>query len=215
MMVGVIVPAKVVEVAVADGTARCKELRRRFNPQNAVRDYVQGLLETYPVVPTSGPLPHASTVKPLVTVEDAAKLIIATLEPEHQSLIRQLAKDSQRPLAAYVISPMLLAKENGQASVVIGEWADKGPFDTKIPTPDTSQCEYCGGTFTPMRDGQRFCPPPPDESDSCGRKWNLDKIHKLRDAGVVANAIGTSPFAPKPSVRVAEHAAFMDALNAQ
>jgi hypothetical protein len=224
MLVGLVIPATVVADAVAEGQEEDRRLKRRHSPQQQVKAYVEKLLENYkhpqpepenPLdapdpPPSPQPLPPPSTVS---TVEDAARLIIDCLDPEHKMLIYQLAKETQHPLASYVMSPLLLARENGTTGVLIGEWVDKRPGQSKSPMPAVATCEYCGNHFTPMREGQRFCPPLPDDIDSCGRKWNMDRLHAQRDPLRIKQAMGDSPFAPLPSQRMVEHIQLMDRLN--
>lgn len=118
------------------------------------------------------------TAPPPATIdntETAAKLLIDCLEPEHKNLIYALAKETNRPLAAYVMSPLLLAREQGRVGVVVGNWSDMKASAVQQPMPNSQICEYCGQSFEPKRPGQRFCPPLPDDSDSCGRKYHVEK----------------------------------------
>ena len=148
-----------------------------------VRETVK-LLEQPIVAPT---IPTPSRLK---TAEDAAQLIVKCLDPEHQLLIYEIAKQRQLPLAAFVFSAMQLIKENGQTSVIMSGWADKSPAETVAPLPTTATCQWCQGSFIPTRDGQKFCPPPDDESDSCGRKAGLAEVRAKRDPHLVRQAYG-------------------------
>jgi hypothetical protein len=211
-LVGVVVPAAFVEIAVREGNEHDAQAKRRHPPNHHVKVWVEKLLTRYPTLVEQSVTPSLIPPPPaLLTVEDAAKVIVECLDPEHRNLIQTLAKESQRPLASYIMSPILLAREQGRVGVVIGEWADKKPDQTKSPMPLTSTCEWCGNPFKTTNEGQRFCPSPADGSESCGRKWNMERLH--RDPRAVRQAFGPTDFAPLPSQRIAEHTEMMDRLN--
>lgn len=110
------------------------------------------------------------------TTEAAAKLLVDCLEPEHRNLIYTLAKETMRPLAAYVMSPLLLARENGRVGVVIGKWADARLDTNHAPINTTNTCEFCRKEFNMEREGQRFCMPKLEDADSCGRQFQAARI---------------------------------------
>lgn len=138
---------------------------------------------------------HIEPPAPILSLENACEVVVSFLDEHSQNLIRALARESQRPVASYIMSAVLLAREQGRIGVVMGEWADKRPTDTLIPKAAVSTCAYCGHEFTPTRDGQQFCPPPPDDSDSCGHKHGLEAIHTERAQRLARRS--PSPFEPK------------------
>lgn len=112
------------------------------------------------------------TAQPKIdTTEAAAKLLIDLLEPEHKDLIYTLARETGRPLAAYVMSPVLLMREQGRVGIVIGPWADAKADTAWARQESTRACLFCHKDFHVDRDGQKFCMPKPEDGDSCGRQY--------------------------------------------
>ena len=91
-------------------------------------------------------------------------------------------------MAAYMLSHLHLVYERGETSYLMGEYSEAvkagTPADVNL-LPESSTCEYCGGKFKPEKKGQRYCPPPDDGTEPCGRKASLEAIHKQRDVRTI------------------------------
>lgn len=199
MFLGVVVPAAIVEEGAVYAKAQAVN-GKKVNPQNAVKAVVERILADHLQRATAvGEIAHSTegaVTKPLseTTLEDASKVILSQLDPEHRNFLYQLASDSGRPLSSYVLSPILLAKEHGNTNVLLGQWADatKAHGEVCTITPDSKICEYseCKKSFKPERRDQKYCPPPADGSEPCGRMAGLAEIRKLRAPKIVSRAYG-------------------------
>ena len=195
--VGLVIPAHIVDYATqqekAKRLAEGKDPDHAVNPSKLATAYVETLLAGF--VPERGLEAPRSGQAPAVidSVEQAAEIIVNTLEPEHRNKIHQVAKETNHPLAAYVVSPMLLVNDSGSFSSLLGKWADAVPQSSKAPitTVHTGKCEYCGQPIAnPARVDQRFCNMPEDGAVSCGSKWNKDNVMPTRDTRDLERAYG-------------------------
>jgi len=122
-----------------------------------------------------------ATVTPSVDV--AAGVFLAHLEPEHRKLILDCAADTQRSPAAYIMSYIKRAHDQGATAVPVSETFDPSTQLSFLP-PNNAEvgpvlCEWCQRPFTPTQEGQRYCPPPVD-GESCGRQAGLAAIREAR-----------------------------------
>lgn len=195
---GIVIPAHIVEYATQQAKTAREADGKSTNSVNANRAavaFVETLLAGYD--PARGlPEPVSAAAAAVIdSIDQAAEVIVASLEPEHQHKLRQVSKETNHPLAAYVISPILLANDNGAYSTLLGRWADAVPEKKIVKSSSTSICEYCQQPILkPNREGQRFCNMPEDGSDSCGAKWNRANVMPLRERSAVERAYG--PQAP-------------------
>ena len=191
---GIVIPAHIVEYATQQAKAARAAEGKSTNSLNANKiavAFVEKLLAE--CVPANGlQVAHPVAPAPVIdSVEQAAEVIVASLEPEHQHKLRQVSKETNHPLAAYVISPILLANDNGAYSTLLGRWADSVPEKQVVKSSSTSICEFCHQPIVkPHREGQRFCNMPEDGSDSCGSKWNRLNVMPLREKSAVERAYG-------------------------
>ena len=193
--VGVVVPKTIVETLVAN--SRQVEGKRAKAHSELCKDFVEKLLDEY--VAQGHLTPPVVPDPPALTLEDASNVILQHLNPEHRKLIEELAAEGHRPVSAYVLSPVMLAKDHGQVGVLVGEWADvEKPTEAKAVLKQGT-CEECGKAIKP---GTRFCPMVSEDVDSCGQI----NAHKVMVAARESKRIAkpSSPFAPKPSAVVAK-----------
>ena len=190
--VGLNIPVGIVEYATQQAKA---ELERdgkstiALSPVKVTQKYVEGLLEKF-VAETGLPTDGVEATLP-ITLDAAAEAIVASLEPEHQHKLRQVSKETNHPLAAYVISPILLANDNGAYSTLLGRWADATPEKRVVKSTSALVCGYCHKPMVkPSREDQRFCNMPEDGSDSCGAKWNRANVMPTRDRAALERAYG-------------------------
>lgn len=178
--VGISVPDEVVEAILSQPAYE----GRKGSKAALVKEYVEQFL-------AQGLQPPKMEEPTPPTLDDACEVILSQLEPEHQRLLRQLALETGRPVAAFVISPILLARDNGTFQVLLGQWMDSQPAQGRITMRTTAlTCEYCHKTIeAPRRHDQRFCNEPED-GDSCGRKWNIEQLRAKRDPKVVEATYG-------------------------
>ena len=190
--VGLNVPVGIVEYATQQAKLECEREGKSIialSPVKVTQKYVEDLLAKF-VVETGLPTDGVDAT-PTITIESAAEAIVASLEPEHQHKLRQVAKETNHPLAAYVISPMLLANDSGAFSTLLGRWADTIPSNKIVKSSSTPVCEYCQQPIVkPNGEGQRFCNMPEDGSDSCGAKWNRANVMPTRETAALERAYG-------------------------
>ena len=185
--IGVTVPDEVVDTILAQpeyvGKAGAKTSKAAL-----VKDYVEKLL-TGAVVPPATVEPH------MPTVAEACDVILSQLDEEHQRLLKQLALETERPVAAYILSPIMLARDNGTFGVLLGEWMDSTPQQAQVTKrPSALTCEQCHKPIdSPKRHDQRFCNEPED-GNSCGRAWNIAQIQAKREPKRVAAEYGPQHF---------------------
>jgi len=146
------------------------------SPKRHFATIVQQLMEEAAAnVALTPPIPVSPT-----NIEDACRMIVSCLDPEHRDLIHQLAKDTQRPVTSFIMSAILRAREQGAVADTLGPWTDATVAALESPPPDQSECQYCHRYFVPVTKGQQFCPPPADGSDSCGRKHLVAQMRATR-----------------------------------
>lgn len=122
-----------------------------------------------------------ATITPSIDI--AAGVFLSYLEPEHRKLIIDCAEETHRSPAAYIMSYIQRAHDQGATSVPVAE-----AVDPSVHAPLTiangadvgpTLCEWCQHPFTATQDGQRYCPPPSD-GESCGRQASLAAIRAAR-----------------------------------
>lgn len=138
------------------------------------------------------------------TLDDATKVFMDLLDPAHRDLILQCADERHMAPAAFLLSAIKLAHERGEAGMILGEISIEPALQqhaeaASAPKPAASGlCEWCHNVFVPTRPGQRYCPPPADGSEPCGRQAGLADIRmKLRTPSRDKQA---NVFAPKTFV---------------
>lgn len=205
--VGVTVPAAIMERLAQDertrGEAEGKSPKALRPHIKLAQAYVEKLLEEAlgGARPDVLPPPEPATL-PLA---DACATVLKHLHPEHAKLIQELAAEKQMSMVPFVMSPITFARDHGRVGVLAPEWLEKEPVTIQ---PETKQvvkagvCEYCGNG---VKVGTRFCPPPEDGGDSCGRKAAMKVTYDMRDRNRPRK--NTSPFAPKPSALVKQFTA--------
>ena len=195
--VGVVVPKTIIASLVAD--SRSVEGKKAKAHSELGKEFVEKLLDEY--VAQGHLTPPVVPDPPALTLEDASKIILQHLHPEHRGLIEELAAEGHRPLSAYVLSPVMLAKDHGQVGVLVGEWADVEKPTEVHAKLKAGTCEECG---KPVKPGTRFCPLVSEDVDSCGQI----NAHKVMVAARESKRIQkpSSPFAPKPSALIRQFA---------
>ena len=122
-----------------------------------------------------------ATVTPSIDI--AAGVFLSYLEPEHRKFIMELAEETKRSPAAYIMSYINLAHDRGETAVPVAEAVDPStqpPLSLANGTaPSPTLCEWCQRPFTSTQEGQRYCPPP-ELGESCGRQASLAAIRASR-----------------------------------
>lgn len=122
-----------------------------------------------------------ATVTPSIDV--AAGVFLSYLEPEHRKLILDCAAETQRSPAAYILSYILRAHEQGATALPVPEAADPVQHlplaRANGAEADVQACDWCHRPFTPTHEGQRYCPDPA-EGESCGRQAGLAAVRAKR-----------------------------------
>lgn len=123
-----------------------------------------------------------ATVTPSVDV--AAGVFLSYLEPEHRKFIVELAEETKRSPAAYIMSYIKLAHDRGETSIPVAEALDPTmqlplALANGVDAP-TLLCDWCQRPFTPAQDGQRYCPTP-ENGESCGRQASLAAVRAARN----------------------------------
>lgn len=195
MFAGVTVPEAVVRLADAQREVNV-DGQKKGSLNKAVVNYVEQLLADFV---SHNRLPSVEVGESPVTLDRACSVMLAKLDADHQRLLRTFAKERRLPIEAFLMSAIIRAKERGEAGVVMYEWAANAPQVAPVPQMlFDGTCEFCHQSFKPSYEGQRFCPPPPDESDSCGRKYNIEKIK----ADLATKRRPPSQFAPPAGMRL-------------
>lgn len=141
------------------------------------------------------------------TIDYAAETILSALPAQHQQLIREVAQERHRPIAAFIMSYVLLALEQGRAAQLLSEYAD--PLSLTLAglkereKGTMKSCEYCHMPFEVTKDGQRYCPPPA-EGESCGAKAYRDEYEKKRSRKLTAPVLHAEQGQPTIGVGVTE-----------
>lgn len=121
------------------------------------------------------------------SIDIAAEVFLSYLEPEHRKFIIDMAADSHRSPAAYIMSYITLAHDRGETAIAVPEALDpttQSPLAATASAPvKESTCEWCQRPFTPQQEGQRYCPTP-IEGESCGRQASLAAIRSARNKTV-------------------------------
>jgi len=122
-----------------------------------------------------------ATVTP--SIEIAAGVFLSHLEPEHRKLIIDCAEETHRSPAAYIMSYIQRAHEQGATALPIAEALDPS---SQLPLafannadPGVMLCEWCQRPITTPHAGQRYCSTPVD-GESCGRQASLAAIRAAR-----------------------------------
>lgn len=117
------------------------------------------------------------------SIDVAAGVFLSHLEPEHQKLILDCAAETQRSPAAYIMSYIQRAHDQGATALPIAEALDPSLHQPlSLPngaTMDVVLCEWCQRPIPTPYVGQRYCPAPP-EGESCGRQAALAAIRAAR-----------------------------------
>ena len=122
-----------------------------------------------------------ATVTPSIDI--AAGVFLSYLEPEHRKFITDLAEETKRSPASYLMSYIQLAHDRGETAVPVAEAVDPTlqlPLALANGVDATPiLCEWCQRPFTPAQEGQRYCPTP-EQGESCGRQASLAAIRAAR-----------------------------------
>ena len=140
----------------------------------------------------------AKTVEdaPPPTLDAAAAVFLAQLTDEHRKLILDCAQETGRTPAAYILSYIMRAHDQGATAVPIAETLEEARI-TPLPVGNaTKRCEWCHQPFQADRPDQRYCPPPLD-GESCGRQAGLDAVRKARKGAISPGII--------PAPHIVEH----------
>lgn len=117
------------------------------------------------------------------SIDIAAGVFLSHLEPEHQKLILDCAAETNRPVAAYIMSYIHRAHDQGATALPIAETLDptlKQPLSIPNGAPiEAVLCEWCQRPIPTPYAGQRYCPAP-QEGESCGRQAALATIRASR-----------------------------------
>jgi hypothetical protein len=107
------------------------------------------------------------------SLDDACETIMQSLPETQRTLIREVSSERNRPVAAFIMSYVLLAIEQGRVAQLMAEYADPGKLSlTSLHEQyqgEMRSCDFCRAPFKANRIGERYCPPPA-EGDSCGAK---------------------------------------------
>lgn len=115
------------------------------------------------------------------TLDQATDAFLRVLQPGHADLIRQCANDTRQKPAAYLLSAITLAYENGQTSLLLPQCAGERLADTSAMQHGTGHCLWCGHDFAMTRPGQVYCPTPSvPGGESCSRQAALAPITNRR-----------------------------------
>lgn len=122
-----------------------------------------------------------ATVTPSIDV--AAGVFLSHLEPEHRKLILDCAEDTHRSPAAYIMSYIQRAHDQGATALPVAEARDPSlqqplAFANQAD-PGVVLCEWCQHPLVTPYAGQRYCAPPA-EGESCGRQAALATIRAAR-----------------------------------
>lgn len=143
---------------------------------------------------------------PALSLEAACTAIVEALQPEHRDLIKALSTETGQPLTAYIMSPIVAAKDHGRVGVLMTEYAQTAELPKSTVKSETASGAMCEECSQPVKAGTRYCPPPEDGVDGCGHKAARRIMQAQRDAN--RPRLSPSPFAPSRSVLVQ---AFTDA----
>jgi hypothetical protein len=107
------------------------------------------------------------------SLDDACETILQALPETQRNLIREVSAERNRPIAAFIMSYVLLAIEQGRTAQLMAEYADPGKLSlTSLHEQyqgEMRTCDYCRAPFKAKKIGERYCPPPA-EGESCGTK---------------------------------------------
>lgn len=127
-------------------------------------------------------LEERATITPSVDV--AAGVFLSYLEPEHRQFIVELAEDTKRSPAAYIMSYIKLARDRGETAIPVAEALDPAASRPLALANGVEAspilCEWCQRPFLPVQEGQRYCPTP-EQGESCGRQASLAAVRASRN----------------------------------
>lgn len=178
----------------------------RVEAETAGRSMRQHLLDKLTTATTvdastvSPPVSQPAAAAHPVTLDEAAAVFVAQLDEEHQKLIHDCAHETGRPVSAYILSYILLARDQGLTAKPIPEYLERGEPEiaTVTATEPTGsvlmECAWCHRTFTPTRNGQQYCPEPDGGAEPCARKAALSGIRERRQKAK------SNPSIPAPTV---------------
>lgn len=138
-----------------------------------------------------------ATITPSIDV--AAGVFLAHLEPEHRKLILDCAAETNRSPAAYIMSYIQRARDQGATASPIAEALDPSvqqqfAFPNGAEVGVVKLCEWCQRPLTEIgvKEGHRYCLPPTD-GESCGRQAGLAAIR-------AAHRRASEPGVPAPHI---------------
>ena len=200
--VGVVVPAVKVE-SLTQEYETAQGQPPRGGGAKLAKEWVEGLIAS--ALDTAAGVAAQPESAPALNLEAACAAIVEALQPEHRDLIKALSTETGQPLTAYIMSPIVAAKDHGRVGVLMTEYAQTAelPKPTASTVVSGAACEECA---QPVKAGTRYCPPPEDGADGCGHKAARRIMQAAREAN--RPRIVPSPFAPSRSVLVQ---AFTDA----
>lgn len=140
-----------------------------------------------------------------VSLDAAAAVLLAQLDSEHQMLIQECARETGRPISAYLLSYIHMAREMGRTAKPLPEYLERGSTQpvvdaTPAPTPSLAECRWCHRSFTPTLEGQQYCPNPDDGSEPCAKQAALAEIRTRRRGKVVEPGVPAPPIVERRMV---------------
>jgi hypothetical protein len=129
------------------------------------------------------PAAAPASTQDVFTLDQAADAFLRVLAPGHADLIRQCANDTRQKPAAYLLSAITLAYENGQTSLLLPAYVGERLAATAPAQHGIGHCQWCGHDFQLTRPGQIYCPTPSvPGGQSCSRQAALAPIVNRRQA---------------------------------
>lgn len=115
------------------------------------------------------------------TLDQATEAFLRALQPGHADLIRQCANDTRQKPAAYLLSAITLAYENGQTSLLLPQFVGERLAANSTLQHGIGHCQWCGHDFPMTRPGQIYCPTPSvPGGEACSRQAALQPITQRR-----------------------------------
>jgi len=129
-----------------------------------------------------------------LTLDQAADAFLRVLAPGHADLIRQCANDNRQKPAAYLLSAITLAYENGQTSLLLPQCAGERIAASTSAQHGVGSCQWCGHDFPMTRPGQIYCPVPSvPGGESCSRQAALAPIVNRRHVQSIDTQYAPTP----------------------
>jgi hypothetical protein len=177
--------------------------RKEVDPEASFSSVVRSMIEaslSAPVLTLPFNIPDVAWKPPMPepTLDDAAEMLLKELPESQVDLIRQMCMDNEQRPVRYLISYAVLAHERGETSYMIGG-DDIAPLQAQPFQPKgTVSCEWCKQSFIPTRQGQKFCPPPDEDTVGCGRlaaeaEWHTKRPPDLDRQRQIALSKGFLP----------------------